>query len=86
MCVRACCLPFSLVRMVPFRKQAFFPNLQMSANSILPRREKIAYYDSFEANLLECQKGVLIAVRRLIYLQKQVLLLTLKSRPCLETG
>ena len=31
---------FLAVGMVPFRKQAFFPNLQMSANSILPRREK----------------------------------------------
>ena len=63
MCVFVQFAFFLAVRMVPFRKQAFFPNLQMSANSILPRREKIAYYDSFETNLLECQKGVFITVR-----------------------
>ena len=61
MCV---CVQFAffLVRMVPFWKQAFFPNLQMPANSILPRREKTAYYDSFETNLLQCQKGIFITL------------------------
>lgn len=76
---------FSLSR-VPFSKQALSPNLQISANSILPRREKIAHCDSFEANLPGCQNRVFIAVRGLIYLQKHVLLLTLKSGPSFEIG
>jgi len=77
---------FLLVRIVPFRKQTLFPNLQISANSILPRREKIAYYDSFEANLLGCQNGLFIAIRGLIYLQKHVFLLSMKSGLSLEIG
>lgn len=77
---------FLLVKRVPFSKQALSPNLQISANSILPRREKIAHCDSFEANLPGCQNRVFIAVRGLIYLQKHILLLTLKSGPSFEIG
>lgn len=87
MCECVCVCTFLLdVSIVSFRKQTLFPNLQISANSILPRRKEIAYCNSFEANFLGCQKRVFIAVRDLIYLQKHILLLAIKSGPFFEIG
>ena len=63
-CVCVCSFPFSLL------SEWFHLGNKLSSQIcrclqivFCPEGKKIAYYDSFEINLLECQKGVFITVR-----------------------